>query len=105
MAQPKEPPISIRPGAERQARIEAWAKARGLKRHAAILELIDLGLEWMAERGEPPPPPQRDEAMDRLSDEMAADLARAEIADRKAGASVPFAGDIERRATPKGQKR
>lgn len=44
MVQPKTPPLSIRPGEERLALIEAHAKRRGITRHAAVLELIDLGL-------------------------------------------------------------
>lgn len=44
MAQPKEPPLSIRLGAARLARIEAWAKSRKLSRHLAILTLLDEGL-------------------------------------------------------------
>lgn len=44
MAQPKDPPVSFRPGAERLERIEAWAKSRNLSRHLAILTLLDAGL-------------------------------------------------------------
>lgn len=44
MAQPKTPPVSIRPSAALLAEVDEWAKARGLKRHAALLALIDFGL-------------------------------------------------------------
>jgi hypothetical protein len=44
MSQPKDPPVSFRPGAARLARIEAWAKERKLSRHLAILTLLDAGL-------------------------------------------------------------
>lgn len=44
MAQPKKPPISIRLPDPLLAEVDEWAKARGLKRHAAILALIDFGL-------------------------------------------------------------
>lgn len=43
MAQPKEPPLSIRLGEARRERIETWAKARNLSRHLAILTLLDAG--------------------------------------------------------------
>lgn len=52
MAQPTDPPVSFRPGEERLARIEAWAKKRSLSRHLAILTLIDEGL-----RAHEPGPP------------------------------------------------
>lgn len=44
MAQPKDSPVSFRPGPERMERIEAWAKSRNLSRHLAILTLLDAGL-------------------------------------------------------------
>jgi hypothetical protein len=44
MSQPKDPPISFRPGAARLECIEAWAKERKLSRHLAILTLLDAGL-------------------------------------------------------------
>lgn len=44
MVQPKQPPISLRPGDDRLARIDAYAAEHKLTRHAAILLLIDLSL-------------------------------------------------------------
>lgn len=44
MVQPKKPPVSFRPGDERQARIDAYAEKHKLSRHLAILTLIDAGL-------------------------------------------------------------
>lgn len=44
MAQPKEPPLSIRPGAQRLASIDAFAKANALSRHLAIMVLLDRAL-------------------------------------------------------------
>ncbi len=48
MVQPKEPPLSFRPGDERRARIEAWANEHKVSRHLAILTLIDAGLRALA---------------------------------------------------------
>lgn len=53
MVQPKDAPISFRPGDERLARIEAWAKERKLSRHLAILTLIDAGLRGEAVAADP----------------------------------------------------
>lgn len=53
MVQPKKPPLSLRPGEDRLARVLAWATDHGLSQHAAILALIDLGL------GAPPKPQDR----------------------------------------------
>ena len=44
MVQPKTPPISIRLGDERLARIDAYAAEHALSRHLAILVLIDAAL-------------------------------------------------------------
>ncbi len=44
MAQPKIPPLSIRPGDARLVLSEAFAAAHELSRYAAMLELIDRGL-------------------------------------------------------------
>lgn len=43
MVQPKTPPISIRPGDERLARIDAYAAEHNLNRHLAILLMLDEG--------------------------------------------------------------
>ncbi|MGA0604880.1 hypothetical protein ACO2Q0_02680 [Phenylobacterium sp. VNQ135] len=59
MAQPKTPPISIRPSAALLAEVDEWAKARGLKRHAALLALIDFGLGVASK---PSPPAAKPEA-------------------------------------------
>ena len=40
----KIPPRSFRPGADRAAKMDAWALERGLEPHKAILALIDAGL-------------------------------------------------------------
>jgi hypothetical protein len=48
MVQPKSPPISIRPSEALLAEIDALAERRGMKRHAAILHLLGLGLQWAA---------------------------------------------------------
>ncbi len=38
------PPLSVRFGAPRLEKIAAYAEERKLKRHAAILEIVDTGL-------------------------------------------------------------
>ena len=43
MVQPKDPPLSVRLGAERLARIEGYAKEHALSRHLAILLMLDEG--------------------------------------------------------------
>lgn len=43
MVQPKTPPLSIRPGPERLARIDAYAAEHRLSRHLAILLMLDEG--------------------------------------------------------------
>lgn len=45
MGNAKRPPLGIRPPEELRARIEAYAAAKGLNRHAAMLELIEAGLK------------------------------------------------------------
>lgn len=57
MSQPKEPPVSIRPGATRLAEVDAFAADHGLNRHAALMALIDLGLGKGAPVAAPPPKP------------------------------------------------
>lgn len=86
MAQPKTPPISIRPSAALLAEVDAWARARGLKRHAALLALIDFGL------GTPARPAQRREAP------------KVEAAVKSVAVSVPLAGTFERKPYQKRQK-
>jgi hypothetical protein len=44
MSQPKDPPLSIRPGGRRLDLIDKFAAANGLTRHSAILVLIDRSL-------------------------------------------------------------
>ena len=41
----REAPWGLRPGEERGALIDAWRVERGISRHAALLLLLDLGLE------------------------------------------------------------
>lgn len=41
MAQPKTPPLSIRPGADLLAKIDTYAEERGLSRHAAVLAMLE----------------------------------------------------------------
>lgn len=48
MAQPKDPPISIRLPKALSADVEAWAADHGLPRNAAIKALIELGLSGAA---------------------------------------------------------
>lgn len=43
MTQPKTPPLSIRPGAERLERIDAYAAEHNLSRHLAIMLMLDEG--------------------------------------------------------------
>lgn len=43
MVQPQQPPLSIRPGEERLARIDAYAAEHKLSRHLAILLMLDEG--------------------------------------------------------------
>ncbi len=43
MVQPKTPPLSVRLGEERLARIDAYAKEHALSRHLAILLMLDEG--------------------------------------------------------------
>jgi hypothetical protein len=50
--------ISLKPGAERLTRVAGWAAERGLNRHAALLALIDLGLEGLK--------PETAEALERI---------------------------------------
>lgn len=61
MGTPTAPPLSVRFGDVRLAEIDAYATKHGLKRHAAILELIDVGLKglsWVAcQRPTPKPIP------------------------------------------------
>ncbi len=40
-----DPPISVKPGADRLAKVDAYAAKANLRRHGAILDLIDQGLE------------------------------------------------------------
>jgi hypothetical protein len=42
MVQPKSPPQSVRFGEARLAKIDAYAARRGITRHAAVLEMVDL---------------------------------------------------------------
>ena len=58
MVQPKSPPTSFRPGEERLAKIDAFAAARSLTRHAAILALIDAGLSGGGSAAAPAPAPE-----------------------------------------------
>jgi hypothetical protein len=44
MGNNQPPPLGLRPPPELQARIEAYAASRGIRRHAAMLELIEAGL-------------------------------------------------------------
>jgi hypothetical protein len=54
MRKPQEAPYSVRLGDERRAKIDAYAEKRRIKRHAAVLEIIDKGLgETRAERAKP----------------------------------------------------
>lgn len=66
MVQPKTPPLSIRPGDVRLAKIDAYAVKHGLKRHAAVLELVDVGLDGIiavaTQRPTPKPIPGSDAA-------------------------------------------
>lgn len=57
MVQPKQPPLSIRPGPDRLAKVQAWATDHGLSQHAAILALIDLGLSGPVALTPPSPGP------------------------------------------------
>lgn len=57
MVQPKTPPLSIRPGAERLARIDAYAKDHLLSRHLAILLMLDEGYRSLTYVPEPMPLP------------------------------------------------
>jgi hypothetical protein len=45
MRKPQEAPYSVRLGDERRAKIDAYAEKRRIKRHAAVLELIDKALD------------------------------------------------------------
>jgi hypothetical protein len=42
---PQEPPLGLRVTDDLRSQIEAYAAARGMKRHAAILELMEVGLD------------------------------------------------------------
>lgn len=44
MVQPKTPPLSVRLGDARLAAVDAYAAKHGLKRHAALLDLVDHAL-------------------------------------------------------------
>jgi hypothetical protein len=70
MVQPKVPPLSIRPGEVRLAKIDAYALKHGLKRHAAVLELIDVGLDGLmrvaVQRPTPKPVPGSDAAARKI---------------------------------------
>lgn len=61
MSQPKVPPLSVRLGEARLAKIDAYAVKHGLKRHGAVLELLDIALEGRisvaAQRPTPKPLP------------------------------------------------
>jgi hypothetical protein len=92
MVQPKTPPLSVRLGEVRTAQIDAYAVKYGLTRHAAVLELIDLGLHgptWVASQRPTPKP---------LPGSAAA-------AKKAVTATVPLAGTFERKPYQKGQKR
>lgn len=91
MVQPKDPPLSFRPGKERLARIEAFAAERKLSRHLAILVLLDEGYRSLTKPTKP----------------AAAKPAKtkAEPAAPKVSVSVPFAGDIKKRPMQKGAKK
>lgn len=44
MVQPKDPPLSVRLPKPLRERVEAWAAERGIKRNAAVVQLIERGL-------------------------------------------------------------
>jgi hypothetical protein len=90
MAQPKDPPISFRPGEARLARIAAWAKERNLSRHLAILTLIDAGL-----RGEVAEPPS---AKPRVKPEIAP---KVEAEPARVHVAVPLKDPPKFRPNPK----
>lgn len=49
MVQPQKPPVSIRLGDERLARIDAYAAEHHLSRHLAILLMLDEGYRSLTE--------------------------------------------------------
>lgn len=55
MVQPKTAPLSVRLGELRLIAIDRYAASHGIKRHLAVLELIDAGL--VGRRAVAPTPP------------------------------------------------
>jgi len=102
MVQPKKPPLSIRLGDVRLAKVDAYALKHGLKRHAAVLELLDVALDGpfrvATQRPTPKPVPGSDAAVRKA----------AQAAERPESSAprvtVPLAGTFERKPYQKRKK-
>lgn len=87
----QHPPISIRPGAARVARIDAYATKHMLSRHLAVMVLLDAGLR--VEDG----PLQKDRPAKRILDGLKDAV---EIAEGRADPSTYRVHNVQLGPTP-----